>query len=166
MITNMLTLTDYLLQEEGSETGTAGSLTHLLSTIEDASQLIADQVRVLGLAHLTGKTGGVNTFGEEVQKLDLFANQLLVDMLLTSGVVYAVVSEELEQPEHDEWAEPSGDAPSPEPAERASWSGGGPAVPAQEEQTRPLSWPQQDQTRPLRRPPQEDPPTARFGLHP
>ena len=63
-------------------------------------------------------------------------------------------------------AEPSGDAPSPEPSERASWSGGGPAVPAQEEQTRPLSWPQQEQTRPLRRPPQEDPPTARFGLHP
>jgi fructose-1,6-bisphosphatase len=75
MITNTLTLTDYLLQEEGSVTGTAGSLTHLLSTIEDASQMIADQVRVLALAHLTGKTGGVNTFGEEVQKLDLFANQ-------------------------------------------------------------------------------------------
>jgi fructose-1,6-bisphosphatase I len=60
--------------------------------------MIADQVRVLGLAQLSGKTGGVNTFGEEVQKLDLFANQLLVDRLLTSGLVYAVVSEELEQP--------------------------------------------------------------------
>jgi hypothetical protein len=79
---------------------------------------------------------------------------------------HAEQTEELEQPEHDEGAEPSGDAPSPEPSERISWSGGGPAVPAQEEQTRPLSWPQQDQTRPLRRPPQEDPPTARFGLHP
>lgn len=98
MITSIFTLTDYLLQEEGSKTGMAGSLTHLLSTIEDAAKMIADQVRVLGLAQLSGKTGGVNSFGEEVQKLDLFANQLLVDRLLTSGVVYAVVSEELDQP--------------------------------------------------------------------
>ena len=44
------------------------------------------------------QTGRVNTFGEEVQKLDAFANQLLVESLLTSGTVYAVVSEELEQP--------------------------------------------------------------------
>src|SRR5215469_11347239 len=98
MITSMFTLTDHLLQEEGSVTGTTESLTHVLNTIEDAAKMIADQVRVLGLAQLFGKTGGVNSFGEEVQKLDLFANQLLVDRLLTSGVVYAVVSEELEQP--------------------------------------------------------------------
>jgi fructose-1,6-bisphosphatase I len=98
MITSMFTLTDHLLQEEGSVTDTAGSLTHLLNTIEDAAKMIVDQVRVLGLAQLSGKTGGVNSFGEEVQKLDLFANQLLVNRLLTSGLVYAVVSEELEQP--------------------------------------------------------------------
>jgi len=98
MITSMFTLTDHLLQEEGSVTGTTESLTHVISTIEDAAKMIADQVRVLGLAQLSGKTGRVNPFGEEVQKLDLFANQLLVDRLLMSGVVYAVVSEELEQP--------------------------------------------------------------------
>ena len=35
---------------------------------------------------------------KDVQKLDAYANQLLVESLLTSGTVHAVVSEELEHP--------------------------------------------------------------------
>jgi fructose-1,6-bisphosphatase I len=98
MITHLLTFTDYLLQEERTATNASGSLPLLLSEIEQAAKRIADQIRVLGLVDLLGKTGGVNTFGEEVQKLDAFANQLLIDTLLTSGTVHAIVSEELEQP--------------------------------------------------------------------
>jgi fructose-1,6-bisphosphatase I len=50
------------------------------------------------LVDILGKTGRENTFGEEVQKLDEFANQLLIDRLLASGQVYAVVSEEEKEP--------------------------------------------------------------------
>src|SRR5260221_14428631 len=98
MITHMLTLTDYLRQEEAPATNAAGNFPLLLATIEHAAKLIADQLRAAQLVDLLGQTGRVNTFGEEVQKLDAFANQLLVDTLLSSGTVYAVVSEELEQP--------------------------------------------------------------------
>lgn len=98
MITHLLTLTDYLLQEERTATNASGNLPLLLDAIEQAANRIADQIRVLGLVDLVGKTDGVNTFGEEVQKLDAFANELLVDTLLSSGTVYAVGSEELEQP--------------------------------------------------------------------
>ena len=98
MIKHIHTLADYLLQEEQTATDASGSFFLLLNRIEDAAKRIADQVRAVGLVDLLGKTGTVNTFGEEVQKLDEFANQLLVDTLLTSGAVYAVVSEEMEHP--------------------------------------------------------------------
>jgi len=98
MLKHMLTFTDYLLQEEPAATNAAGNFPLLLTTIENAAKLIADQLRAAQLVDLLGQTGRVNTFGEEVQKLDAFANQLLVDTLLSSGTVYAVVSEELEQP--------------------------------------------------------------------
>jgi len=98
MITHMPTLTDFLLQEERTATNASAGLPLLLSNIENVAKAIADQLKAFGLVDLLGKTGRVNTFGEEVQKLDAFANQLLVDTLLTSGMVHAVVSEELEQP--------------------------------------------------------------------
>jgi fructose-1,6-bisphosphatase I len=98
MIKHILTLTDYLFQEEQTATNAPGGLTQLLSAIEHAARVIADQLSTIGLANLLGKTDRVNSFGEEVQKLDAFANQLLVDTLLDSGRVYAVASEEMEQP--------------------------------------------------------------------
>src|SRR5437868_1122295 len=106
MIKHIHTLTDYLLQEEQRATnascrrarGADGSFLLLLTKIENAAKMIANQIRMLGLVDLLGQTGMVNTFGEEVQKLDTFANQLLVDTLLTSGAVYAIASEELEEP--------------------------------------------------------------------
>ena len=54
--------------------------------------------RVGGIAEIIGKTGRKNTFGEEVQKLDDFANTLLIETLLASGHVFAVVSEEEKEP--------------------------------------------------------------------
>lgn len=98
MLKQMLTLTDYLLYEEPRATNASGNFSCLLTTIEHTAKLIADKLRTARLVDLHGQTGTVNTFGEEVQKLDAFANQLLVESLLSSGMVYAVVSEELEQP--------------------------------------------------------------------
>src|SRR6266487_1881864 len=98
MIKHILTLTDYLLQEEQTAANAPGGLAQLLSIIEQAARVIADQLSTIGLVNLLGKTDRVNSFGEEVQKLDAFANQLLVDTLLDSGTVYAVASEEMEQP--------------------------------------------------------------------
>ena len=99
MFKSIPTLTDHLLQEEQqTATNASGSLPVLLTSIANATKRIADRLRAAGLVDLLGKTGTVNTFGEEVQKLDAFANQLLVDTLLTSKTVHAVVSEELEHP--------------------------------------------------------------------
>lgn len=91
---NVQTLTDHLLAHRNQKT----IPTILLHQIENATKIIASHVKASGLVDILGKTGGKNVFGEEVQKLDEFADTLLVNMLLASGHVYALVSEEREKP--------------------------------------------------------------------
>lgn len=88
----VLTLTDHLLLEKRNS---KHDLTILLHQIENVSKTIASHVKASGLVDILGKTGDTNSFGEEVQKLDALANKLLVDTLLSSGYVYAIVSEEI-----------------------------------------------------------------------
>lgn len=91
-------LTDYILQEQENFPKAKGRFTILINQIENAAKIIASHVKASGLVDIMGKTGDINTFGEEVQKLDEFSNKLLVDALIGSGEVYAVVSEEMEEP--------------------------------------------------------------------
>jgi fructose-1,6-bisphosphatase I len=91
----MVTLTDHLLTERKKA---KYDLTLLLHQIENASKIIASRIKASGLIDILGETGKKNTFGEEVQKLDAFANNVLIDTLLTSGEVHAIVSEENEKP--------------------------------------------------------------------
>lgn len=87
----MQTLTDHLLAEQRKNNY---DLTILLHQIENVSKIIASHIKASGLVDILGKTGKKNTFGEEVQKLDEFANNLLINTLLVGGQVHAVVSEE------------------------------------------------------------------------
>jgi fructose-1,6-bisphosphatase I len=66
--------------------------------LENCLKIISSKLRVASLENLTGLTGTTNVYGEEVQKLDEFANQLLVEKMLASGKVGVVLSEELENP--------------------------------------------------------------------
>ncbi len=90
----MLTLTDHLLRQRKNK----HDLTILLHQIENASKSIASHIRASGLVDILGKTGKTNSFGEEVQKLDEFANKLLIETLLSGGQVHAIVSEENNEP--------------------------------------------------------------------
>ncbi len=92
------TLTDYILHEQRNAKHATGRFTILLNQIENAAKIIASHVKASGLVDIMGKTGTTNSTGDEVQKLDIFTNKLMIDTLLTSGEVYALVSEELEEP--------------------------------------------------------------------
>jgi fructose-1,6-bisphosphatase I len=70
----------------------------LLSGITLATKIIAAQVQRAGLLEIMGKTGRVNVQGEEVQKLDEFANATLVRCLGYRGTIGILVSEEDEEP--------------------------------------------------------------------
>ncbi len=95
---NTVSLTDFILQEELRVKSATGHFTILLTLIENAAKIISSHVTKSGLVDIIGKTGTTNVFSEEVQKLDEFANTLLVETLLESGCVFAIGSEELEKP--------------------------------------------------------------------
>ena len=92
------TLTDHILKEQRHHKQVTPEFYIVLLQIQNTVKVIASHVRASGLVDILGKTGKENSFGEEVQKLDEFANQLLIDRLLASGYVYAVVSEEEKEP--------------------------------------------------------------------
>lgn len=93
-----VTLTEFLLNEEHLHPLHRGNLTLLLTTIENAGKIIASHLKKTGLADLLGKTGSTNTSGDEVKKMDIFANDTLVSLLTQSNQVTMIASEELETP--------------------------------------------------------------------
>jgi len=96
--THVPTLTDHILKEQRENKHATGNFSILLNQLENAGKVIASHVKASGLVDILGKTGKTNTFGEEVQKLDEFANDLLINTLISSGTVHAVVSEEEKEP--------------------------------------------------------------------
>ena len=57
---------------------------------------ISETIRESSINNLIGKTGEINIQGEQVEKLDEFANNLLISNLSKTGNVFAMGSEEIE----------------------------------------------------------------------
>lgn len=95
---SVTTFTDFVLEEERQFPHAHGNFTLLLMQIEQAAKVIASHVKASGLVDILGTTGQKNSFQEEVQKLDAFANELLIKTLTQSGQTYALISEELPEP--------------------------------------------------------------------
>jgi fructose-1,6-bisphosphatase I len=70
----------------------------LFVQLQNCAKIINSRLRVAGLENLMGLTGTMNVYGEEVQKLDEFANNLLVEKMLLCNQIATIYSEELENP--------------------------------------------------------------------
>jgi fructose-1,6-bisphosphatase I len=90
------TLRDHVLSGMHAAPGATGEFTSLLNHISLAIRIINSRVRAAGLAGLLGYTGDTNVQGEEVQKLDAFANEVLLNVLERSGHCGVIGSEELD----------------------------------------------------------------------
>src|SRR5208283_916974 len=77
--------------------GATGEFALLLNSISLAVRIIHTRVRAAGLAGMLGYTGETNVQGEQVQKLDLLANDILCAVLERSGRCAMVASEELDE---------------------------------------------------------------------
>ena len=77
--------------------GATGDFTSLLNSISLAVRIIHTRVRSAGLHGMLGYTGETNVQGEEVQKLDVYANEVLCAVLERSGRCAVVASEELDE---------------------------------------------------------------------
>jgi fructose-1,6-bisphosphatase I len=74
-----------------------GDFTSLLNSISLAVRIIHARVRSAGLAGMLGYTGETNVQGEEVQKLDEYANEVLCSVLERSRGCALIASEEMEE---------------------------------------------------------------------
>ncbi|KAG7273724.1 hypothetical protein CRUP_001804 [Coryphaenoides rupestris] len=94
--TNVLTLTRFVLEEGRKAQGT-GELTTLLNSICTAVKAISTAVRKAGIANLYGIAGNTNVTGDQVKKLDVLSNDLVVNMIKSSFTSCVLVSEEDEK---------------------------------------------------------------------
>jgi len=91
------TLREHVLHGMHAAPGATGEFTSLLNHISLAIRIINSRVRSAGLAGLLGYTGETNVQGEEVQKLDSFSNEVLLNVLERSGHCGVIASEELDE---------------------------------------------------------------------
>ena len=72
--------------------------TALLVQIASACKVIGGECRRAGLGAQTGTSGEVGHHGDEVQRLDAFANDAFAHCFGHTGLAAAIVSEEMEEP--------------------------------------------------------------------
>ena len=75
-----------------------GDFSGLFMQIGLAAKIISSRVRKAGLSGILGRTGTTNVQGEQVQKLDEFANTVIVSTVEAGGHVCVMGSEEVEEP--------------------------------------------------------------------
>ncbi len=73
-----------------------GDLTAVLYDLAFAAKIIAAETRKAGLLDIVGFAGNVNVQGEEQRKLDVFSDQVIVQINDHTGRLCAMVSEEQE----------------------------------------------------------------------
>ncbi|XP_036383745.1 fructose-1,6-bisphosphatase isozyme 2 isoform X1 [Megalops cyprinoides] len=88
------TLTRFVMETGRQVKGATGELTQLINSILTAIKAISSAVRKAGLAHLQGIAGTVNVTGDQVKKLDVLSNDLVINMLQASYGTCVLVSEE------------------------------------------------------------------------
>ncbi len=74
-----------------------GEFTNLLYDIALAAKLIAHKTNRAGLLDILGRAGDVNIQGEEQQKLDVFADEMIVHICDHTGRLCVMASEEREE---------------------------------------------------------------------
>jgi fructose-1,6-bisphosphatase I len=88
------TVVEHLLISQRATPMATGAFTRLLNAIIVAAKVVGREVNHAGLVDILGATGRSNVSGDQVQKLDEFANATFTRRLGTSGEVCIMASEE------------------------------------------------------------------------
>ena len=92
--TSVVTIDRYIIEQERLHPEATGELSGILYDIALAAKMITNKVRRAGLVDILGATGADNVQGEEVQKLDAFANETIIKAMDHGGRLCAMASEE------------------------------------------------------------------------
>jgi len=93
---HVVTISRFLVEEERRHPEATGAFTNLLSDIALAAKVIGREVNKAGLVDILGAAGDENVHGEQVQKLDVYANRVMYRALDHTGLVACLASEENE----------------------------------------------------------------------
>ncbi len=96
MISKFNTFYRHIIDEERQIPEATGQLSDMLADIALACKVISQEVNRAGLIDILGFTGQENVQGEQVKKLDVYANDVLTNVLKAGGHVCAVCTEEEE----------------------------------------------------------------------
>ena len=72
-------LNRHIMEQQKHYPGATGDFTSLLTQIALAAKIISREVNKAGLVNILGFTGEKNVQGEAVKKLDVFANEKMIE---------------------------------------------------------------------------------------
>ena len=90
----LITMDEFTIQETRKFPQATGDLSAILRDLGLAGKVINNQVRRAGLVDILGKQGATNVQGEEQMKLDVFANDTLINILRNCTECAGIGSEE------------------------------------------------------------------------
>ncbi len=93
----IVTLDEFIINRQKDFNYSTGEFSRLLRDIGFAAKLVHRDISKAGLVkEILGKTGSINIQGEEVQKLDEYANVQFIDALKFGGECAGICTEEME----------------------------------------------------------------------
>jgi fructose-1,6-bisphosphatase I len=95
-LNRIITLDEFIIRRQKDFEFATGELTGLLRDIGVAAKIVNREVNKAGLVNILGMDGTVNNTGDAVQKLDIYANDKLIECLKNSGECAGIASEELD----------------------------------------------------------------------
>jgi len=90
-----ITITQHILSQQRENPEATGAFTHLLHELIVAAKVISREVNKAGLVDILGATGDINVQDEQVQKLDVFANRVIIERMQHIGQLCCMGSEEI-----------------------------------------------------------------------
>ena len=102
--TSVVTIDRFIIEQERLHPEATGELSGILYDLALAAKMIANKVRMAGLADILGAAGSENVQGEQQQRLDVLSNEIIVKAMDHTGRLCAMASEEepgiIQIPEH------------------------------------------------------------------
>ena len=92
-----MSIQSHIMEQERLFPSASGSLTGLLMDLTYAAKIISREVIKAGLVDVLGITGDKNVHGDEVKKLDEYANRKMLNAMDHGGHLCIMASEEMEE---------------------------------------------------------------------
>ena len=92
----VVTLGQFIIERQNDYPNSKGELSRLLRDIGIAAKIVNREVNKAGLVDILGEVGATNIQGEDVKKLDVFADEQFLAALSSGGECCAIASEEQE----------------------------------------------------------------------